>query len=286
MWVEFQHHQMWQNVACLSADLSRQFGLHVWRIQQEQRQYIVKFLTSEASKQLKNAHQHELWFYQIYHSTNILLNFQIVAQTAFYLTDQHQQKQIFVDLMSDVLVLPYVMTLQQQLKDAALGCLEQKITCFGQVCDAVVVLHQMAYIHGDLKPQHFVWQQENIDIATIKLIDFAQVQKIDQAEGVQKNGGTPAYMAPELFLGHAKTIQTDIYALGIIFYQLLMGEKPFQAMNYQSWALQHCQQEIPLLSVQFQQYQHLLDRMLAKQTEHRFLDVQKLKSALDLIKSS
>lgn len=281
MWVEFQASRKWQFVTCLSGYLSRQLGIHVWQIQQDTQQYIVKFLSSQATAQVQYAHQRELCFYKNYQSHCIFLDFDILAQANDTL--DIVQQQIWMDKISDILVLPYGITLHQQLEKTPCILLSHKIAWFRKICNLVSKLHQLKYIHGDLKLQHFVWQQGGEDI---KLIDFAQIQKIDQAEGVQKNGGTPAYMAPELFLGHAKTIQTDLYALGIVFYQLLMNSKPFKADRYQDWAIQHCQQEIPLLPDDLKLYQSVLDRMLAKKVEHRFLDVQQIEVAFNLIKYS
>src|SRR5690606_5901213 len=142
------------------------------------------------------------------------------------------------------------------------------------VLDVVDQLHQRGWIHADLKREHFVHYQQRVC-----LIDFEQVQKINSPQNVQSLTATPRYMAPELFHAEEKTVQTDIYALGIIFYEWLTGQR-LTAGNYQDWAYLHCQRLNIELPEHLLIFKKLLSGMLAKQKERRFTDVYTAKQCL------
>lgn len=280
MWVEFDIQQPWHFQGCLSSALSIKMGVQVWQLRQQDRVYILKFLSTEATAQMQQSHLAELNFYQaLRHATGkhqtFYLAHQVLKIDAFY-----SKHFIAVDVLSDILVLPYVRIFK--VEQYARVDLAEKIKVFKQLCQTVAQLHQFNVIHGDLKPQHFFIESHSHDAPYVGLLDFAQVQHQQDQHGVKERGGTPAYMAPELFLGQAKSVQTDIYALGIIFYQLLMGNKPYYASSYAQWAVAHCQQEIPELVEAYQCCQSLLDQLLAKRLEHRFSSISAILNALNI----
>lgn len=289
MWAKFNPKQAWQCKGCLSPALSLQMGMQVWQVEQHQQRFVFKFLTAYASLQMKQAHLTEIQFYQRYASSQICLPHQTVHLSQLEVVDGLLQT-LQIDGLSEILVLPYVRVLSQVSEQGyALSPesnlskhdLLEKITDFQKICNQVEYLHHLGYVHGDLKPQHIFF-----DAAQVGLLDFAQLQSIDENSGVMKKGGTPAYMAPELFLGQSKSVRSDLYALGIIFYYLLMGYKPYQAKTYQQWAVVHCQQGIPELPLQYQAYQRVLDGLLAKRLENRFECAKSLINALNSIKES
>lgn len=139
--------------------------------------------------------------------------------------------------------------------------------------DAMQVLHEAQWIHADLKQEHFVEYY-----GQVKLIDFEQVQSVTQQVKTEMNA-TPRYMAPELFHGEVKTPQTDIYALGIIFYEWLSGQR-LSAKSYTDWAYLHCQRLQIELPEKFLGFQPLLSKMLAKHKAARFDNICAIKHAL------
>ena len=142
------------------------------------------------------------------------------------------------------------------------------------VLDVVDQLHQLGWIHADLKREHFVQYQQRVC-----LIDFEQVQKINSPQNVQSLTATPRYMAPELFHAEEKTVQTDIYDLGIVFYEWLTGQR-LTAGNYQDWEYLHCQRLSIELPEHFAALKNLLSGMLAKQKERRFTSIYTVKQCL------
>lgn len=131
--------------------------------------------------------------------------------------------------------------------------------------NALQGLHGRGLIHADLKRTHMVEYQKRA-----YLLDFEQVHIPNQEKA--DTHATPRYMAPELFQGQPKSIQTDLYALGIVLLEWLSGEK-LAAQSYQEWAILHCQQLNIRLDRSFQCFSKLLQGLLAKQTDQRFSDI-------------
>jgi serine/threonine protein kinase len=92
------------------------------------------------------------------------------------------------------------------------------------VCNALHYAHQMGIVHCDVKPANIMIDKHG----QVLLTDFGIARMADAATSTLVGVGTPAYMAPELIRGENPTPQTDIYALGIIMYEMLSGgERPF-----------------------------------------------------------
>ena len=143
-----------------------------------------------------------------------------------------------------------------------------------KMLNAVEELHQMGWIHADLKASHFL-----LDGSTCKLIDFEQSQRIGEISCQKALTATPRYMAPELFHGKAKTVQTDLYALGIILLEWLTDQR-LQASSYQDWAYLHCQFLKIALPEPFQGFSPLLHGLLAKQKSQRWQNTMAAKRCL------
>ena len=135
-------------------------------------------------------------------------------------------------------------------------------------------LHALGFIHADLKHEHL-----RFDGKQAKLIDFEYCQQQGRANTSTLMQATPRYMAPELFHGQEKSLQSDLYALGIIFLEWLQGER-LQAKSYFDWAVLHCQQSFIQLPEPFLRFGLLLEGLLAKQMTQRFMHVGAVKRCL------
>ena len=107
-----------------------------------------------------------------------------------------------------------------------------------QLCAGIAAAHDRGVIHRDLKPSNVMIDGEG----RVRITDFGLA--VQTAEGVAGEVvGTPAYMAPEQFEGKPATAQTDLYALGLILYEIYTGRRPLEATTWEGWKSQHSQVE-------------------------------------------
>jgi len=102
---------------------------------------------------------------------------------------------------------------------------------FRPICSALHYAHQMGVIHCDLKPGNIMIEPNK----KVLVADFGIARMTDSATTTMMGAGTPAYMAPEQVRGQAPTPKTDLYALGVVLFEMLTGgERPFTGENSQS----------------------------------------------------
>lgn len=105
---------------------------------------------------------------------------------------------------------------------------------FLRICEAIAYTHAKTVLHRDLKPENIIiGKYGEVMILDWGIADLARLQKKSSKTG--KVAGTVAYMAPERALGEKATYQTDIYSLGVILYQILTLELPYQRGNLQAF---------------------------------------------------
>lgn len=112
-----------------------------------------------------------------------------------------------------------------------------------QVVSATALAHSMGIVHRDLKPQNILVTDSGI----VKIADFgiASIQSLSQVTHTDTIMGSLHYLAPEIARGEKATPQSDIYALGVVFYELLRGDVPFNGESPVNIALKHMRDEIP-----------------------------------------
>jgi DNA-binding NarL/FixJ family response regulator len=138
-----------------------------------------------------------------------------------------------------------------------------------QIASALRVVHSAGLLHRDLKPPN-VMLRENGDIA---LIDFGLARPLDGTQQSTRTGvlrGSPYYMSPEQALGEPLDGRSDLYSLGVIFYEMLTGRKPFTGGSAMEVLQQHVNAPPPRLPLSLSRYTPVLGRMLAKKREQRF----------------
>ncbi len=108
--------------------------------------------------------------------------------------------------------------------------LNEKLHLFRQVCEAVAHAHRQAVIHRDLKPSNILVAEDDQGQPHVKLLDFGIAKPLDRIEDDRTAVGlrlmTPAYAAPEQLRGDAVGVYTDVYALGVLLYELLTDARP------------------------------------------------------------
>ncbi len=153
-----------------------------------------------------------------------------------------------------------------------------------QLADILIYLHDRNIVHRDLKPDNIMIMPGN----KIKLIDFgiafdAALRKITWS-GLSQPVGTPDYMAPEQIKGQRGSVRADIYSLGIILYEMLTGEMPFQGHNIYT-AMQAKMLENPMPPSKFRhdispQLEEIILHAIERNPHERFGKVQEFRDAL------
>jgi serine/threonine protein kinase/CheY-like chemotaxis protein len=147
------------------------------------------------------------------------------------------------------------------------------------IASALRVVHHAGILHRDLKPPN-VMLRENDDIA---LIDFGLARNLEGGLQSTRTGvlrGSPYYMSPEQALGEELDARTDLYSLGIIFYEMLTGRKPFSGSSAIEVLQEHVNTPVPRLPEAFAHHQMLLSRMLAKARDERFASAEEVIEAV------
>lgn len=107
---------------------------------------------------------------------------------------------------------------------------EQTAELFAQLLEVVDYLHAEGIVHRDLKPDNILVQPDG----RLRLLDFGLARNLDGSNRATVSGmilGTPAYMSPEQVQGHALDVRSDLYQVGVIFYEALEGRLPLEARD-------------------------------------------------------
>lgn len=161
-----------------------------------------------------------------------------------------------------------------------------------QTLDGLGHAHALGVMHRDLKP-------ENLMITTdaggerVKILDLGLAKLMGLAEAVLGSEkltatgaifGTPAYMAPEQALGRPATPATDLYTVGVILFEMLMGKQPFVGIDAQATMRLHVSAPIPALSTTAPWYSvelaSLVERALQKEPAARFATAMEMRTAI------
>jgi len=168
------------------------------------------------------------------------------------------------------MVMEYVETgtLTDWLKKNELT-VDQAIQICSKVGLALHSVHLKHIVHRDLKPSNILLRSINQPLLT----DFGIARETDQEQGLTQTGhilGTLQYMSPEQIRGMHVDHRSDIYALGLMFYRLLVGHLPFQANSQYDLSRMQCEEIPPPLPQHLADIQPIMDAMLAKDPADRF----------------
>lgn len=161
--------------------------------------------------------------------------------------------------------------------------LHEVIRIMDQILSAVALAHKHNVIHRDLKPQNILMDQRG----NVKIADFGIAVALNQSSVTQTNSvmGSVHYMSPEQTRGGLVTKQSDIYSLGIILYELITGQVPFNGDTPVAVALKHAQEPIPSIRKKNPNVPQALENVVLKATakdpRDRYASAQEMKADLD-----
>src|SRR5216683_4247455 len=143
------------------------------------------------------------------------------------------------------------------------------------IAEALRVIHVFGILHRDLKPANVMLREDNSPV----LIDFGLARRsMENADttGAGQVLGSPYYISPEQSQGQRVDARTDLYSLGVMFYEMLTGERPYGGSTALAIMSQHASCPVPVLPEPAAAQQPLLDRLMAKQQNARYASSDEL----------
>lgn len=162
---------------------------------------------------------------------------------------------------------------------------EQAASYLCQIAQALGYAHRQHCIHRDIKPANILFR----DAETAVLSDFGIAKNLEDKTQLTAVGwriGTPNYMSPEQAMAKPVDARADLYSLGILFYEMLTGTRPYQGSDAFETARLHVKGPLPILPEQLKRFQPVINRLLAKDPLARFASAEELIQAVQTVNAS
>ena len=143
------------------------------------------------------------------------------------------------------------------------------------IAEALRVIHVFGILHRDLKPANVMLREDNSPV----LIDFGLARRSLQDASTTGAGqvlGSPYYISPEQSQGQRVDARTDLYSLGVMFYEMLTGQRPYSGRSAMEIMTQHANSPGAAAAANVAQQQALLDRLMAKRPAERYASADEL----------
>jgi len=235
------------------ATMGREVAIKVLRREFSQNRQAIKRFLREARAASKLAHPNTITVYDFGQSNDGLL----------YLVMERLSGRPLADILDD---------------DGPLVP-ERAVHIVSQICDSLGEAHRQGITHRDLKPENIFIEEKVGNSEFVKVLDFgiAKMAGDDATTQATATGmicGTPSYMSPEQAMGKEIDGRSDIYALGVLLYEMLTNEKPFEGDTPMEVMLKHINEPAPNVFQRTQiqvpeGLQKALDRMLGKKPDQR-----------------
>lgn len=170
-----------------------------------------------------------------------------------------------------------------ELRIRNLMTIADSVDIFLQIAGALVAIHSAGLCHRDLKPANVMMRPDG----RIVLIDFGLAKRMDGASVLTNAGevrGSPFYISPEQAAGAPVDQRSDLYSLGVMFYEMLTGSRPFTGGTVIAILEAHRSAPIPRLPEELGRFQRLIDGLLAKDPNERFADAAQALAVLAKMK--
>jgi serine/threonine-protein kinase PpkA len=161
---------------------------------------------------------------------------------------------------------------------------EEAIDVMLQVGNALKVAHSKNILHRDIKPENVMFHESGKAV----LVDFGIAKDSDTTSSFTQVGavvGTPHYMSPERCMGKATDHRSDLYAMGVMFYEMLTGKKVYEGRDTFAVSYAHVYEPVPPLPPEHARFQSIINRLLAKDPADRLQSAVEMLDALQKLKS-
>lgn len=149
-----------------------------------------------------------------------------------------------------------------------------------EIADAFVQAHGRGFVHRDVTPGNIMFDEQGHPVLT----DFGIAKALQSSSRLTATGasmGTPRYMSPEQARGRPVDARADLYSLGVVLYEMLTGQPPFDAEEALALIFKHVTEPVPRLPESLAPYQDLVDGLLAKDPDERIASAEALIDAIE-----
>jgi serine/threonine protein kinase len=153
--------------------------------------------------------------------------------------------------------------------------IDESLYYLRSIAEALRVIHVFGILHRDLKPANVMLREDNSPV----LIDFGLARRSMDDAGTTGAGqvlGSPYYISPEQSQGLRVDARTDLYSLGVMFYEMLTGQRPYSGKTAMEIMAQHASAAVPRLPPKVALQQALVDRLMAKELSQRYVSADEL----------
>jgi tRNA A-37 threonylcarbamoyl transferase component Bud32/ActR/RegA family two-component response regulator len=153
--------------------------------------------------------------------------------------------------------------------------IEESLYYLRSLAEALRVIHVFGILHRDLKPANVMLREDNSPV----IIDFGLARRSREDAGTTGAGqvlGSPYYISPEQSQGFRVDARTDMYSLGVMFFEMLTGQRPYNGRTAMAIMAQHATSPVPRLPANVALQQALVDRLMAKNPDERYASADEL----------
>lgn len=156
---------------------------------------------------------------------------------------------------------------------------EDAVEVMIQIGGALAHAHKKQVLHRDIKPENVMFHESGKAV----LVDFGIAKEGDTESSFTQVGavvGTPHYMSPERCMGKSTDARSDLYAMGVMFYEMLTGHKVFEGRDTFAVSYAHVYEPVPPLPPEHARFQGIVNKLLAKDPADRYQSADEMVAAL------
>jgi serine/threonine-protein kinase PpkA len=153
-----------------------------------------------------------------------------------------------------------------------------------QIGNALKHAHSKNVLHRDIKPENVMFHESNKAV----LVDFGIAKEADSTSSFTQVGavvGTPHYMSPERCMGKPTDHRSDLYAMGVMFFEMLTGKKIYDGRDTFAVSYAHVYEPVPPLPPEHARFQNIVNKLLAKDPDDRIQTAEEMLEALRRVKA-